>query len=110
MVLPQSIIFLLQVNEVLEIESLFDTTDDEVNPPTGTYGMCCAVAKAAGAITGLGNDYTIGPGAEPLAAGGMVTNGLTYLDFGTFRTQISSAISTLDRKIDEILAIPTLSC
>ena len=94
----------------MEIESLFDTTDDEVNPPSGTYTMCCGVAKAAAAITGLDSGATIGPGAVAAAAGGMVTNGLTYLDFGTFRTQISTAISTLDKKIDEIINIPTLSC
>merc|ERR1712156_950172 len=97
-----------KVNELLNVPSLGDTADDEVNPPSGTYAYCCGVAAKAEAITGL-SGATIGPGVAAAAASGMLGTALTFDDFGTFRGYVASAISKLDQKIDEIINVSVLS-
>ena len=99
-----------QVNEILGITSLGDTTDDAINPSTGNYVLASnAIADDTNACTpptGITLTNTAGVALANTAA----ATALSLENFNTFRKQVATAISTLDKKIDEILDKATLTC
>ena len=99
-----------QVNEILGITSLGDTTDDTINPSTGNYVLASnAIADDTNACTpptGITLTNTAGVALANTAA----ATALSLENFNTFRKQVATAISTLDKKIDEILDKATLTC
>ena len=99
-----------QVNEILGITSLGDTTDDAINPSTGNYVLASnAIADDTNACTpptGITLTNTAGVALANTAA----ATALSLENFNTFRKQVATAISTLDKKIDEILNKATLTC
>ena len=108
---------ILKVNRLLTIAPLEGTTNDEIIPPTANYILANPVLtqEGAGAVAGL-------PGSTGLSVVSVISVqfsmptvtpksvALSLGDFDILRMNTADALTALDKKIDEILNIQTLSC
>ena len=106
-----------KVNSVLNIAPLEGTSNDQIIPPTANYILANPVLtqEGTGAVAGL-------PGSTGLSVVSVISAqfsmptvtpksvGLSLGDFDILRMNTADALTALDKKIDEILNIQTLSC
>ena len=95
------------MNQILNIATLGDTTDDAINPPSGTYTVANIVATADFTTMPAGITYT----APFNALGNTAVGACVSLEsFNNFRYEAARAVTTIADKIDEILTVSKLSC
>ena len=102
------------MNDILSVSSLAGTTNDAIIPSGGaTYILGHAVLTHESAATYLGTSPGLGQSSTntaqmALSASNLVTFSIT--DFNELRINVADSLLKIDKKIDEILNIATLSC
>ena len=94
----------MQMNEIFDTTQLKDLTDDAIAsfPLSKPIGNNAVVAVTFNGVT-----YTAGEAALGTTA---ATTALAVADFDNFRAAVATAISVLDKKIDEVLKISNADC
>jgi hypothetical protein len=96
-----------KVNEILDVTSLGDTTDDAIATFAYTESITHATTAVANTLVLLsGGTMTANSGVVPAAA----TPGALLEDLDRLRVAVAAAISVLDKKIDSILDKTKLTC
>ena len=102
------------MNDILSVSSLAGTTNDAIIPSGGaTYILGHAVLTHESAGTYLGTSPGLGQSSTntaQMALGASSTVTFSITDFNTLRINVADSLLKIDKKIDEILNIATLSC